>query len=101
MAGPPSFPSHDQFQLRGRVGGRRDPERRRLVSEPPDLIRIVVSLTGGVMARCRGVLQFVHSLAIILVLLLCAREPSAAQGGQAGASPPTLSQNPLLGSVPT
>jgi outer membrane protein TolC len=53
------------------------------------------------MARYRGVLQFVHSLAITLVLLLCAQEPSAAQSGQAGASPPTLSQNPLLGSVPT
>ncbi len=53
------------------------------------------------MARCWGVLQFVHSLAIILVVLLCAREPSAAQSSQPGASPPTLSQNPLLGSVPT
>src|SRR4029077_21081977 len=101
MAGPPSFPSDDQFQLRGRVGGRHDPEGRRLVSEPPDLIRTVVSLTGGVMARYRGVLHFVHSLAIILVLLLCAQEPSAAQSGQAGVSLPTLSQNPLLGSVPT
>jgi hypothetical protein len=53
------------------------------------------------MARYRGVLQFVHSLAIILFFLLYAQEPSAAQSGQAGASPPTLSQNPLLGSVPT
>ena len=53
------------------------------------------------MARCRGVLQFVRSLVIIFVFLLYAQEPSAAQSGQAVVSPPTLSQNPLLGSVPT
>lgn len=53
------------------------------------------------MARYQGVLYFVHSLALILVLLLCIQEPSAAQSAQPGASPPTLTQNPLLGSVPT
>jgi outer membrane protein TolC len=53
------------------------------------------------MARDRGVLFFVHYLAIGLALLLCLPEPSTAQGSQPAAALPTLSQSPLLGSVPT
>jgi outer membrane protein TolC len=52
------------------------------------------------MARDRVFLKFAHSMAIALVFLLTTQEPSEAQTGPA-ATPPTLSQNPLLGSVPT
>src|SRR6201997_4440355 len=53
------------------------------------------------MARDRGASQLAHSLAIIFALLLLTQKPSEAQSGQPAASLPTLSQNPLLGSVPT
>ena len=53
------------------------------------------------MARDRGVFHLVGSLAITLVFLLAARQQSAAQSGLPGVAAPTVSQNPLLGSVPT
>jgi outer membrane protein TolC len=53
------------------------------------------------MARHWGVFQFASISAITLFFVLCAQQRSAAQTGAPGAAVPTVSQNPLLGSVPT
>ncbi len=53
------------------------------------------------MVRHGKVCRVASSLAVALLFLLGAPRQSAAQIAQPAASPPTASQNPLLGSVPT
>jgi outer membrane protein TolC len=53
------------------------------------------------MVRDGKVCHLASSLAIVLLFLFGAPRQSAAQIGQPAAAPPPVSQNPLLGSVPT